>query len=239
MLGVSDPADYTVHQALDPGTDAVTLHAMATRRPDLQQFVAANPGTPPEVLDWLGRLGQPAIDAALRRRATGAAPGAAPPAGPVPAPVAPASPYPGGQPAPYAGSVGTQPYAPAGQHANPYAPRVGPYAAAAGGGGGRRAGMVVAIVVAAALVVAGIVGVVVWQAVDNHDRVEEPHSGLLPGNTYGDNAELDEMWDDCEGGDAQACDDLYMSSEFDSGYEDFGNTCGNRLPIAGWCVDEM
>jgi hypothetical protein len=45
---------------------------------------------------------------------------------------------------------------------------------------------------------------------------------------YGDDAELDALYDSCAGGDGQACDDLYYQSPFGSEYEDFGNTCGGR-----------
>lgn len=45
---------------------------------------------------------------------------------------------------------------------------------------------------------------------------------------YGDDAELDALWDACEDGDGQACDDLYFQSPFGSKYEAFGNTCGGR-----------
>ena len=40
---------------------------------------------------------------------------------------------------------------------------------------------------------------------------------------------LDALWDACEEGDGQACDDLYFQSPFDSEYEEFGKTCGGRL----------
>lgn len=46
--------------------------------------------------------------------------------------------------------------------------------------------------------------------------------------TYGDDAELDALWDACEGGDGEACDTLYRDSAFGSEYEHFGNTCGGR-----------
>ncbi len=45
---------------------------------------------------------------------------------------------------------------------------------------------------------------------------------------YGDDAELDALYDACAAGDGQACDDLYYQSPFGSEYEDFGNTCGGR-----------
>ena len=56
-------------------------------------------------------------------------------------------------------------------------------------------------------------------------------------NTYGDDPELDALWDACAAGDNAACDDLFMSSGFDTGYEEFGETCGGRGKALGetWC----
>lgn len=45
---------------------------------------------------------------------------------------------------------------------------------------------------------------------------------------HGDDAELDELWDACAGGAGGACDRLYYDSGFDTRYEQFGNTCGDR-----------
>jgi hypothetical protein len=44
--------------------------------------------------------------------------------------------------------------------------------------------------------------------------------------TYGDDAYLDGLWDDCEDGDPFACDDLYWESPIGSIYEEFGFSCG-------------
>lgn len=44
--------------------------------------------------------------------------------------------------------------------------------------------------------------------------------------SYGSDPELDALYDDCEAGDFDACDDLYTTSPFGSEYEDFGSTCG-------------
>ena len=46
--------------------------------------------------------------------------------------------------------------------------------------------------------------------------------------TYGDDAELDALWDDCDAGDGEACDELFFGSPIGSEYEEFGNTCGGR-----------
>jgi hypothetical protein len=58
--------------------------------------------------------------------------------------------------------------------------------------------------------------------------------------TYGDDADLDRLWDRCSSGDWDACDDLYIQAPFDSRYEDFGNTCGDRIGAGhGSCSWEM
>jgi hypothetical protein len=49
---------------------------------------------------------------------------------------------------------------------------------------------------------------------------------------YGDDPELDALYDDCAGGDAAACDDLYINSAAGSEYEQFGGTCGNRFEFS-------
>ncbi|MEJ5945468.1 hypothetical protein WDZ17_09210 [Pseudokineococcus basanitobsidens] len=60
------------------------------------------------------------------------------------------------------------------------------------------------------------------------ELVEEPP--LAEGQTYGDNADLDALWDACEDGDGAACDELYSTSELGSEYEVFGQYCGGRVP---------
>lgn len=59
---------------------------------------------------------------------------------------------------------------------------------------------------------------------------------LEPGFTYGDNPTLDALWDSCEAGVYGDCDTLYFISEFDSDYEAFGDSCGNRNVPAGLCT---
>lgn len=48
------------------------------------------------------------------------------------------------------------------------------------------------------------------------------------GSSYGDDSQLDAMWDACEGGDMDSCDDLYFASPSGSEYERFADTCGGR-----------
>lgn len=63
--------------------------------------------------------------------------------------------------------------------------------------------------------------------------VEDP--GSSSADTYGDDPELDALWDACAAGDNQACDDLYMDSPFGSEYEEFGDTCGGRSDGSTFC----
>lgn len=48
---------------------------------------------------------------------------------------------------------------------------------------------------------------------------------------YGDDPELDALWDACAAGQGKACDDLYHAAPVDSEYERFGYTCGDRPQI--------
>ncbi len=59
-------------------------------------------------------------------------------------------------------------------------------------------------------------------------------------STYGDDPEMDLLWDMCEFGDGEACDELFFISPFGSDYEEFGNTCGFRFePSTVLCADEL
>jgi hypothetical protein len=56
--------------------------------------------------------------------------------------------------------------------------------------------------------------------------------------TYGDNANLDRLWERCADGSMAACDSLYEESAPGSRYEEFGATCGDRVRATDeWCVD--
>ncbi|AEG44708.1 hypothetical protein [Isoptericola variabilis] len=59
---------WTAAQALDPTTPLADLALIVQEAPHLRPHVAANPSTYPALLDWLGALGDPAVDAALRSR---------------------------------------------------------------------------------------------------------------------------------------------------------------------------
>lgn len=64
----AQPAGFTAAQALDPGTPLEVLAQIVQDAPHLRPQVAANPSTYPALLEWLGNLGDPAVDAALRSR---------------------------------------------------------------------------------------------------------------------------------------------------------------------------
>src|SRR5262245_11831226 len=71
---------------------------------------------------------------------------------------------------------------------------------------------------------------------------EKIDESTTDGSSYGDDPALDALWDACDGGDGQACDDLYWQSPVGSEYEAFGNTCGERFsedeaPFS--CADEI
>ncbi|OLT54004.1 hypothetical protein [Cellulosimicrobium sp. CUA-896] len=59
---------FTAEQALDPSTPLEVLAQIVQDAPHLRPQVASNPSTYPALLEWLGNLGDPAVDAALRAR---------------------------------------------------------------------------------------------------------------------------------------------------------------------------
>lgn len=58
---------------------------------------------------------------------------------------------------------------------------------------------------------------------DLSDSLDEPEA-----QSYGDDPELDALYDACGSGDLMACDDLYMEAPFGSEYEEFGLDCGGN-----------
>jgi hypothetical protein len=65
-------------------------------------------------------------------------------------------------------------------------------------------------------------------------------SFVMEGDAYGDNPELDAMWDACAAGDGDACDELYFNSLVGTEYEAFAATCGDRFENdrhAGMCYE--
>lgn len=59
---------WTAAHALNPATPLADLAKIVQEAPHLRPQVAANPSTYPALLDWLGALGDPQVDAALRSR---------------------------------------------------------------------------------------------------------------------------------------------------------------------------
>ncbi|WP_314675717.1 RDD family protein [uncultured Rhodococcus sp.] len=58
-------------EAADPRTPAAVLFEIASSSPELRPAIAANPSTYDDLVTWLEALGDPAVDAALDRRAAG------------------------------------------------------------------------------------------------------------------------------------------------------------------------
>ncbi len=59
---------FTPEQAANPATPLEVLAQIAADAPHLRPQIAANPSTYPALLEWLGNLQDPAVDAALRSR---------------------------------------------------------------------------------------------------------------------------------------------------------------------------
>jgi hypothetical protein len=69
------------------------------------------------------------------------------------------------------------------------------------------------------------------------DIVEADCGAIDPSKamTYGDNEDLDFLWEFCDGGDSAACDQLAAVASATSEYYLFGVTCGARMDRAGYC----
>lgn len=63
-------------------------------------------------------------------------------------------------------------------------------------------------------------------------------TGSGEASSYGDDPILDELWDACEGGDFEACDELWWDTPIGSEYELFAESCGGRTDesASGTCV---
>jgi len=57
-----------VRLVADPATPAATLAELAASAPEARPYVARHPNAYPGLLEWLGKLGDPAVDQALRER---------------------------------------------------------------------------------------------------------------------------------------------------------------------------
>ena len=56
--------------------------------------------------------------------------------------------------------------------------------------------------------------------------------------TYGDDPDLDHLWDQCSAEGTAVCDDLYNRSPERSEYEAFADTCGGRGPVRVSCAPD-
>ena len=65
---MSQAKDELVARAQDPNAELETLHQLAQNYPGLRPYIAANPRTYPALLEWLGTLGDPAVEAARASR---------------------------------------------------------------------------------------------------------------------------------------------------------------------------
>ena len=268
---MSEPQDYTTQQAADPATPVEVLADIAALRPDLRPAVAGNPAAYPELLVWLGSLGDPSVDVMLASRA-GRTPGADAQQTAV-LPTTPAAPWQAGQPAstpafgtapPYAGAQtpglgeptpystpystpapagapvpgygAVHPGAPApGYGATPGGPQgPGPYGFQPAGAPAPRSGSKKAL-----WIVLGIVGVLAVLGIAAFFVIKALIGAVIPSGEYGSDDALDALYDQCADGDWAACDELYMESPSGSAYEEFGDTCGNLTDGGTYCVDEF
>ena len=64
------PADIpeSIRAATDPTTSPATLAELAASAPEARRYIARHPAAYPGLLEWLGSLGDPAVDQALRER---------------------------------------------------------------------------------------------------------------------------------------------------------------------------
>jgi hypothetical protein len=60
--------NYTIVQALDPNIDLDVMCDMATKAPELREYIARNRSAYPSLLEWLSSLNDPAINRALKMR---------------------------------------------------------------------------------------------------------------------------------------------------------------------------
>lgn len=89
----------------------------------------------------------------------------------------------------------------------------------------------------AGFVFLGATGGSIWWLLDsNSDPAAEASQSA---NSYGSDAQLDALWDRCEAGSLDACDELYFAAPVGSGYEEYGATCGERDGSAGLCQTDI
>ena len=57
-----------IAEASNPATSLARLQEIAASHPEARAAIAGNPSTYPDLLTWLGQLGDPAVNEALRQR---------------------------------------------------------------------------------------------------------------------------------------------------------------------------
>ncbi|HWV27329.1 MAG TPA: hypothetical protein VNZ66_08910 [Aeromicrobium sp.] len=65
---VGDPVDAALQEASDPATEPARLADLAHHHPHTRPAIARHPQAYPGLLEWLGSLGDPEVDAALQER---------------------------------------------------------------------------------------------------------------------------------------------------------------------------
>lgn len=255
---MTQPENFTAAQAADPTTPGQVLADIAALRPDLRVAVAGNPSAYPGLIEWLQSLGEPTVDAAIAARGAAAAqptqvlpvqPPVAPGVQTPPAPQWAQQPGYSGAPAASLPPQGQPPYGqpPYGQPPQGTAPQGGLQYGAPAPKSSNKTLWIVLGIVGGLLVLGGIgtflaVKVFADKAGDAVDDVIDTitDAPLDPdAGSYGDDPALDALWDSCEAGDYQACDDLYVNAPVGSDYEAFGDTCGNRTEGNQLCVVEL
>jgi hypothetical protein len=89
-----------------------------------------------------------------------------------------------------------------------------------------------------AVVIIAVIALLASGGDDDDDATEDRDTeNVSAEGTYGSDPALDQLYDLCEAGDYQACDDLFDDSPSGSEYEEFADTCGERNEPAGYCVD--
>lgn len=73
-----------------------------------------------------------------------------------------------------------------------------------------------------------------WRDADHADVAvaPPPPTALEADEESFDYDRLSGLWDNCGLGDMQACDDLWTESPFDSDWEAYGGTCGERVEVS-------
>ncbi len=96
-------------------------------------------------------------------------------------------------------------------------------------------------------VLGAVLALVVAVAVAGSWNADPGGNGTLPvpdpaqdATTYGDDPDLDALWDDCTAGGLSSCDVLYQTANVGTDYEAFGGSCGDRgITLSGSCADDL